>query len=335
MLRLSLVNFQAQLLRHKLFLQKQTQKNNIFDFYVVYCHSEKKTKKHHKQNIRLYENDINNISLETYHFDSTYQYSTNAFSIAANKGDEPFNFTASLPNQISNIKKIYLKSVEIPVGFTNIRAENNSNSFGISVGGVVCNVTITPGQYTISGLITAINSYITSTSIYTTNQPIFSISGQQIIITTSLGGIIAFPTPTILSNIILGFQYSVQIVTTILAAASNYNLYYDTYLSIFFPYVNAKSTTASGNKMHFKIPYNGYNNSIFYSVESSNGFNQYIELTESNFTIGNLKVQVYDRYGYLINNQGLDWSFSLTFERDLTPTDNFINDNSLLPISYY
>ena len=124
---------------------------------------------------------------ENYHFDTTGKWSPSFQQLLSNSDNSPFNLTFNLPSQLRNIKKIYLKSVELPVGFTNIRSENQSNTFTISVNGVVCKIVLQPQNYIISTLITAINKAIVDTNIFIGDHfnclPIFSIVGQNIVIT--------------------------------------------------------------------------------------------------------------------------------------------------------
>ena len=264
----------------------------------------------------------NNYHYENYHFDTTGKWTPTFNQLLSHSNDHPFNLSFNLPTQIHNIKKIYLKNVEMPIGFTNIRAENNSNTFTISINTIVCTIVINPGNYTIISLITAINNAIIASNIYTPELlPTFSILGQTIVITTPLTVMssILFLSDTILSKVILGFPYNYQIpLTNSITSVSNFNIAYDTYLIIYLPYVNHKSSSAANQNISFKIPYNSSGNSIFYSVENTQ-FSQYIELTENNFILGNLKIVINDKYGFNINNNGLDWSFTLGVERDLTP----------------
>ena len=264
------------------------------------------------------------LTYENYHFDTTGKWLTTIQGLLTKSNDHPFSLTFNLPTQMSNLKKIYLKSIELPVGFTNIRAENHSNTLTISVNTISCTITIPPQSYTIIQLINAINNAIVDSNIYTDDNsnllPIFSINGQVINVTAtnSIFASILFTSNTILTTVILGFSYYFQNpLSNNITAPANYNIYYDTYLCMYFPYVNHKSSSVNLGQISFKIPYNGYQNSIFYSVENTQ-FSQYIELTEENFVLGSLKIVVNDKYGYNINNNGLDWSFTLGFEQDKT-----------------
>ena len=108
-----------------------------------------------------------------------------------------------------------------------------------------------------------------ATILYTyvnSNLPIFSINGQGINVTAtnSIFASILFTSNTILTTVILGFPYYFQNpLSNNITAPANYNIYYDTYLCMYFPYVNHKSSSVNLGQISFKIPYNGYQNSIF------------------------------------------------------------------------
>ena len=251
-------------------------------------------------------------NLEFLHFDTTGSWNTTFQQLFNHNNDHPFSLTFNLPTQINRVKKIYLKSIELPVGFTNIRVENNSNTLTISVNGVICTIFITSQNYTITTLINAINTAIINSNIFVdTNSiylPTFSIIGQRIAITaiSSIFANIIFPVNTTLSSVILGFPFNYQIpLTNQITSPSNYNIAYDTYLVMHFPYINHKSGSINNHQLSFKLPYNGSSNALFYSAENTQ-FSQYIECSEENCVLGNLKFVIYDKLGYVINNNGLD-----------------------------
>ena len=281
---------------------------------------------------------------ENYHFDTTSKWTPSFNQLLSNSDNNPFNLTFKLPSQLRNIKKIYLKSVELPVGFTNIRSENQSDTLTIAINSISCTIKITSQNYIMSTLIDAINKAIVDSNIYINEHsnylPIFSISGQNIVITTKLLlADIRFLSNTILTSVILGFpyNYSISLLNNSITSPSFYNLSYDTYLILNLPYVNHKSTSIDGKPISFKIPYSGSSNNIFFSAENTQ-FTQYIELTEDTFTLGNLKITVFDKYGFQLDNNGLDWSFSLQFlfhKEDHNKTNNFTNNEYLLESMEY
>ena len=261
-------------------------------------------------------------NLQFYHFDTINLWTPTFQQLFSKSNGSPFNLSFTLPNQINKVKRIYLKCVEMPIGFNNIRSDNNSNTLTITVNTtLICTITLTSAQYTINTLITAINNAIVSSSVFTgTNSsylPVFSVSGQIVSVNVPGQTIVNIAlNNNVLVNTVLGFTYNYQIFGyNNITAPSNYNLAYDTYLIMNFPNINARSNSANNQQISFKIPYNGSANSIFYNVENQS-FDQYLELTDHNPVIGNLKVVICDRFGYQINNNGLDWSFTLAFERD-------------------
>jgi hypothetical protein len=265
--------------------------------------------------------------LQFLHFDTYNQWFSTIQALINNTNSTPFNCTLNLPYQLTKVKKIYLKSVELPVGFYNIRAENGSNTLTITIGGTVtATITITPAQYTITTLIAAINTALAATTAFSTTNPnylpVFSVSNQNVVITVPNTAFVNISlNNTVLTNIVLGFTANYPSILqpyNYVTSPANYNLAYDTYISIYFPNVNALSVAATGKNMTFKVPFSGTNSTIFYNVENLS-FAQYIELTESNFTLSSIKLIVYDRFGYQINNNNLDWSFTLAFDRDTNP----------------
>ena len=153
---------------------------------------------------------------ENYHFETTGKWSPTFNQLLSNSDNNPFNLTFKLPSQLRNIKKIYLKSVELPVGFTNIRSENQSDTLTIAINSISCNIKLKPQNYIMSTLIDAINKAIVDSNIYINEHsnylPIFSISNQNIIITTKLLlADIRFLSNTILTSVILGFPYNYSI----------------------------------------------------------------------------------------------------------------------------
>ena len=156
--------------------------------------------------------------LEFYHFDSTDCWNPSSLTELFDSNHQtPFNLTFTLPQQINHLKKIYLKSIEIPVGFNNIRPENNSNTLTISSNKILCTITLISDNYNINSLITAINNAIIETNIFSDVNliylPVFSISNQTVIITVPGCQFveIGFPTKTTLSKVVLEFPYNYQL----------------------------------------------------------------------------------------------------------------------------
>ena len=61
--------------------------------------------------------------------------------------NDSFDATFTFNQKYKNIKKIYLKNAEIPIGFSNIRSSNNSNVLNFILNGVTYNCSINAGVF--------------------------------------------------------------------------------------------------------------------------------------------------------------------------------------------
>ena len=67
------------------------------------------------------------LKIDYLNFDSINSIDTN---------NDSFDSTFTFNQKYKNIKKIYLKNAEIPVGFSNIRSSNFSNVLNFSLNGI-------------------------------------------------------------------------------------------------------------------------------------------------------------------------------------------------------
>jgi len=94
------------------------------------------------------------MKIEYLNFDSYNATKTN---------NEAFNATFTILCKYRNVKKIYLKNLELPIGFPNIRSSNNSNVLSFLLDTSLFVAVIPEGYYnSISSLITALNTAIAS-----------------------------------------------------------------------------------------------------------------------------------------------------------------------------
>jgi hypothetical protein len=117
---------------------------------------------------------------------------------------------------------------------------------------------------------------------------------------------------SLLVNQVLGFPKNVYNgirapETTILGSYS-FNLNYDNFLIM---YLNIPSTcTSAGNKLiSYKIPINAISGMVYY-LGQNNTFEQSIIVSDQNYVLSDIRVQIFDRFGYSII-QALDYTFSL------------------------
>jgi hypothetical protein len=208
----------------------------------------------------------------------------------------PFDVTIRFQKPHDGITKIALKNAQIPIGFYNIRSPYNT----LTIGGTT--YTISPGNYNSVTLLSALNSATSLVGswnyIASTNQVQFSSTSGSVTLVVPSGVTLAT---------LLGFTATQTLTGTTLVSTNAYIINFDTYINIYFDNIGRPSLEPS--KCTFKIPINVNNGSILQWSEN-NQDDQYISVRD-NESIDRIVIAVYDRFGNLINNNGLDWSFTL------------------------
>ena len=103
------------------------------------------------------------INLDTKFADDYVNNTTNASNLLTYNQS---SYTFTLPQRINDVKSVKVHTAEVPMTFYNISAFNGNNVMAVTVSGSTTKIiTIPDGNYTISSLITAINSQFTSNSI--------------------------------------------------------------------------------------------------------------------------------------------------------------------------
>lgn len=220
----------------------------------------------------------------------------------------------------SNIKRVHLKSVELPYGFTNIRT-GSTDILQFILNGTSYSVSLNEKNYTnISNLLTDINAACLSkvtniiltfgltSSLINPNRLIITFSGS--ILTNSFSII-----DTNLSKYILGFRSSTDTLVgyQYSASYSNYNLNFDNYINMYIPTFNCMSANQGGLFSTFKIPLNSATGQIYYYFDN-NSFHQHVDITNEKMILSNMIVIFYDKFGNNLNPNGLDVSFTLLLE---------------------
>lgn len=220
-------------------------------------------------------------------------------SISKTNGN-PFQVTAILGNRHRAVRSAALKDAQIPVGFYNVRSPYNT----MNVNSLV--YTLSPGNYTLSSMTDALNTAVTSSvgsfgSSQVTNQFSFVSNSGSVTLNVQALSLLSF----------LGFTNG-QIGTSILATNS-YIINFDTYVSIWIQTIGTSSL--DGQQITYKVPVNGGSGSIVQYTESSN-WDQNVIVTDRSNRLDRLQIVVLDRFGNILNNNGLDWSFTLEIESD-------------------
>jgi hypothetical protein len=251
------------------------------------------------------------------HYDSINAEYITDFS---NLSGVPNSYNCQFKNHstFKNVERIYLTSLELPVGFVNVR-KGSTDTLAFNVNGSNYSVVLAEKNYsTMSVLIQDLNLAcvgIVPNVVITFSQ---SLTVPRLLITLSgTGTISSFNIiDTNLSMYILGFRkkFDSLISSIYIASYSNYNLNADNYIHLYLPNIpGINASMGGGAKSTFKIPFNTVSNNVYFYQEQSSSI-QYVDTRNSNFNLSTLTAIIYDRYGVPINPRGFDWSMTLKLE---------------------
>lgn len=212
----------------------------------------------------------------------------------------PFQCQVILGNRHRRIRSVALKNAQIPVGFYNVRAPYNSLQIDSTV------YTVQPGNYSITNLINAINSLITiSIGEFAvdplTNSITFTSGSGVPLLTVTQPSLLYF----------LGFTNGQQGVS--ITATYSYIVNWDTYLNIWIE--NLGQSSLEPAQITYKVPLSVGSGGVQQYAEAATHV-QKIEVTDRGVRLDRLNIEVQDRFGALLNNNGIDWSFTLEIEAD-------------------
>lgn len=109
----------------------------------------------------------------------------------------------------------------------------------------------------------------------------------------------------------LGFTDGQQ--GSFITGTNSYIINFDTYLSIWIE--NLGTSSLEPSQITFKIPVDvGSGGIVHYSELKQH--EQFIPVTDMGVRVDRLNITVLDRFGNLLNNNGLDWSFTLQVTSD-------------------
>jgi hypothetical protein len=231
---------------------------------------------------------------------------TNAFAGFAGQAavsktaGNPFQCSIILGNRHRAIRSITLKNAQIPLGFYNVRAPYNT----MNVNSVV--YTVTPGNYSVTTLLSALNTTITS-AVGAFSPGALNNNIQF----SSSSGVATMNVQPLSMLSFLGFTGQQQGVA--FYGTNSYIVNFDTYLSIWIE--NLGTSSIENSQITFKVPLTVGSGSIMQWAENSQ-YHQLVKVTDRGVRLDRLNIQVLDRYGNLLNNNGIDWSFTLEIESD-------------------
>ena len=218
---------------------------------------------------------------------------------------------------IKNIKKIYLKNIQLSIDWTNIR--ENLNEFKIVYNNVIYTQTLTTKNYTsITQLINDLNGKFLNV-LPNNIIVLFSLNTINNCIDLKLTG----STPltfsifnTNFSDYILGFKFSSSNQTGnnyTISALNQYLLNSDNYIIMNLINISGDNNNVSQKLCNFKIPLNASNSMVYFDNEFSN-LSQFIYNTDKSLILNSLKIQIIDRFNNVFNNYNNDFSFTLGFD---------------------
>ena len=265
---------------------------------------------------------INFDSLNGCVYNTGNTYNTYAFNSAyLNLAPNSFNANFTLQTPLRNIKRISLKSIEMPIGFNNIRSSSKTNIIGVSVSydgttyRTIYSITLSDKTYSsVTTLLTDINTAFTT--LYPSVNIVFANSNGYITVSSTSSAIFTGNMYVVNTNLayMLGFRNNLNtLATRLTTAATVYNLNIDNYLNMYISNISAQaSNNANGVLNHFKIILNSTNGVVYYVAES-NSYKQSIEVNP-HIPISSLNILMTDRFGFSVNSSSLDYSFTLSFE---------------------
>jgi hypothetical protein len=225
----------------------------------------------------------------------------------------PFQTAIILENQHQRVKSIALKDAQIPIGFWNVRTPYNT----LVINSVT--YTVQPGNYTASTFVAALNTAVGSTV------GVFAINGATNFFTfTATTGTATFFVGPLTLLAFLGFTNGQS--GTFITATSAYIINFDTYLVIWIE--NLGQSSLDSGQVTFKIPLETGPGTILQYSEMTH-YKQVIQLTDYGARMDRLNITFLDRFGNILNNNGLDWS--ATFELEFSPVKEYDDSFTKLP----
>lgn len=217
----------------------------------------------------------------------------------------PFQTSITLENQHQRVKSIALKDAQIPIGFWNVRAPYNT----LSINSVT--YTLPPGNYNSVSFLAALNTTVGN------GVGVFAISPTNNFFTfSSNSGTAILNVSSLTTLAFLGFAD--KQTGTFITAKSSYIINFDTYIIIWIE--NLGQFSADSGQVTYKIPIEVGQGSILQYSELTH-YRQVINLTDLGLRLDRLNITILDRFGNILNNNGLDWS--ATFELEFSPVTEY------------
>ena len=237
---------------------------------------------------------------------ASLQSASDSQPLVSKINSNPFQCSVLFGNRHRGFKTASLLNAQIPNGIYNVRAPYNSITIASNT------YTVNPGSYTTpASFLTAVSNVTaplngTWSYLSNTNQINFT-AGTSMTIAVPTGG----STPSLAQ--LMGFSNTQTLVGTSITAQNSYIINFDTYINIFIENIGTSSLEPS--QITYKVPVNGAVENVIYWNENSQ-FTQKINVSDDRSRVDRLNITVLDRFGNILNNNGIDWSFSIEVESE-------------------
>jgi len=233
-------------------------------------------------------------------------------SLNAIKSTDVFSATFNLQKTYTKIKNIHIKNVELPICFPNIRSSNLSNNLQFTINSVNYSTTITEKNYTtIGALLTDLNTAISTTLTSSGFTLVLSTGIKNNLIITMTGALTNLTIQNTTLSIILGLNGATTSSLTY-TSTNSFNINYDLYVLMSFDNIPSIFSSSGNIRSALKIPLgtNYGNINYYFSHRSDNDMS--LIVYDENFIFQNLQIKFYDRFGYLLSNNNVDYSFTIS-----------------------
>jgi hypothetical protein len=236
----------------------------------------------------------------------TGNVTTGGTAFVSKTSGNPFQSTIRLGNRHRTVRTIALKNAQIPIGFYNVRAPFNTFVYDGTT------YTITPGNYT---TLAQLNAAATTPGTTISALGSFAANATTGIVTfTPVSGSHTFGPPGTNSILtFLGFTATQTLTGTSITGTYPYTLAWDTYISIWIE--NIGQSSLEPVQISFKIPLSGTTNGVMFWTEGDQ-HQQVIDVSDRGVRVDRFNLVVLDRFRNILNNNGLDWSFSIDMVSD-------------------
>jgi hypothetical protein len=242
------------------------------------------------------------------HIDTASSSSVQSLSQVSKINGNPFQCTYQFGNNHRGLTSISLQNAQIPQGFYNVRAPFNT----LVISGTT--YTVTPGNYTTLDALSA--AIVTPGSVALSSIGSFAPAVATGVVTFTFVADSGTRTlgPVTPKSLLSFLGYTHTATTTSYKTQTGtypYTLNWDTYIVMWIE--NIGQSSMEPVQITFKLPLSTVSSNVIYWAEGSQN-KQYMKVFDQRVRIDRLNITILDRFGNILNNNGIDWSMSFDIE---------------------